>query len=311
MDDILQNSKIIRNLGQGTYGVVALHRLRDGRQVAVKTTKNSPECVREGISATSLREIVFLKSMKHVNVVEILAFDYDVKKGSVSIVMEFGGVTLSQYCRSHAAQAASVVPTPRILHLIQQLLAGVGYIHDNHLIHRDLKPANIFVGDDGRLRIGDMGLMTHSYRCRMTPTVVTLWYRAPEILFGSTTYDCKIDIFSCALIIVELCEGMPICKGDSEISQIFAYASILGTDFPKEYMNMDHFDLQTLPKNKSTLFSRFACVRKYPVIQSMLHYSAHLRPEAKTCLRHFSSASDSTVFDDNGRKKGKKRKLSK
>ncbi len=70
--------------------------------------------------------------------------------------------------------------------LMYQLLAGVNHLHDNWIIHRDLKTSNLLLSNKGILKIGDFGL-AREYGSPLkpyTPIVVTLWYRAPELLLG-------------------------------------------------------------------------------------------------------------------------------
>ena len=75
---------------------------------------------------------------------------------------------------------------PQIKTLVRQLLSGVKYLHDNWVIHRDLKTSNILYNNKGDLKICDFGL-ARQYGSPLRPythMVVTLWYRAPELLLG-------------------------------------------------------------------------------------------------------------------------------
>ena len=82
--------------------------------------------------------------------------------------------------------------------LMRQLIAGVAYLHDNWVIHRDLKTSNILYNNKGDLKICDFGL-ARQYGSPLRPythMVVTLWYRAPELLLGML---CLIEFVTCAL----------------------------------------------------------------------------------------------------------------
>ena len=70
-------------------------------------------------------------------------------------------------------------------------------MHKKWIIHRDLKMANLLYSNRGELKIADFGLArTYGYPLRaLTPKVVTLWYRPPELLFGSKLYSTALDMW--------------------------------------------------------------------------------------------------------------------
>jgi cell division cycle 2-like protein len=83
-----------------------------------------------------------------------------------------------------------------------QLLAGVNHLHDNWIIHRDLKTSNLLLSNKGILKIGDFGL-AREYGSPLkpyTPVVVTLWYRAPELLLGIKVKLSKISFLKLTLL---------------------------------------------------------------------------------------------------------------
>lgn len=84
-------------------------------------------------------------------------------------------------------------------------------------MHRDLKSANLLYNNKGLVKIADFGLARivspnkiHTYR------VVTLWYRAPELLLGQRKYNCEVDMWSIGCLFVEFLVGEPLFKGDKE-----------------------------------------------------------------------------------------------
>lgn len=104
-----------------------------------------------------------------------------------------------------------------------QLLKGIAYCHSHRVVHRDLKPQNLLIDRNGSLKIADFGL-ARAYGVpigQITHEVVTLWYRAPEILLGSQTYSTPVDMWSAGCILAELSTRAPLFPGDSEIDQIF------------------------------------------------------------------------------------------
>jgi serine/threonine protein kinase len=113
----------------------------------------------------------------------------------------------------------------------KQLLQGLTYCHQRRIVHRDLKPQNLLIDKKGSLKIADFGLARAF--CvpvrQYTHEVVTLWYRAPEILLGSATYSIPVDIWSAGCIFAEMLSKKPIFPGDSEIDQLFKIFRQMGT----------------------------------------------------------------------------------
>lgn len=117
------------------------------------------------------------------------------------------------------------------LNFLQQILNGLLFCHSNRIIHRDLKPQNILIDDKGNLKIADFGL-ARSFTVpfpELTHEVVTLWYRAPEILLGQVIYTPSVDIWSVGCIYAEMLLGRPLFEGDCEIGQLFKIFQVLGT----------------------------------------------------------------------------------
>lgn len=112
---------------------------------------------------------------------------------------------------------------PEIKCLLLQILKGLAYLHSNWVIHRDLKTANLLLNNQGILKIADFGLAREygSPATLLSPNVVTLWYRAPELLLESKEYTTAIDMWSVGCIFAELITQRPIFESEGgEIAHI-------------------------------------------------------------------------------------------
>jgi cyclin-dependent kinase 8/11 len=119
----------------------------------------------------------------------------------------------------HSQTLRSPIPTALLKSFIYQLLNGLLYLHSSHILHRDLKPANILITSSGVVKIGDLGLARLIYQ-PLQPlfagdkVVVTIWYRAPELLMGAKHYNKAIDCWAVGCVMAELASLRPIFKGE-------------------------------------------------------------------------------------------------
>lgn len=215
-------------LGQGTYGVV--YRVRDKRskkEYALKKVKVDRDLFRDGFPIACAREISILKSCSHENVVHLKEVVVGEQLEKIYLVME--------YCEQDLASLLDNLEKPfiesEVKCIVIQLLRGLEYLHANFIIHRDIKVSNLLLTDMGCLKIADFGLArTYSMPSgEMTPGLVTLWYRPPELLLGSTEQTTAIDMWAVGCILGELLAHKPLLPGTSEISQIDRIVDLLGT----------------------------------------------------------------------------------
>jgi cyclin-dependent kinase len=124
-----------------------------------------------------------------------------------------------------------------------QLLEGTRYCHAHRVLHRDLKPQNLLIDKEGNLKLADFGL-ARAFGVPLrtyTHEVVTLWYRAPEILLGGRQYSTGVDMWSVGCIFAEMATRKPLFPGDSEIDEIFKIFRILGTPTDADWPGVTSF----------------------------------------------------------------------
>ena len=230
MSGELANYKRLEKVGEGTYGVVykALD-LRPGQgQRVVALKKIRLESEDEGVPSTAIREISLLKELKDDNIVRL----YDIVHSDAHklyLVFEFLDLDLKRYMEGIPKDqplGADIVKK-----FMMQLCKGIAYCHSHRILHRDLKPQNLLINKDGNLKLGDFGL-ARAFGVPLrayTHEIVTLWYRAPEVLLGGKQYSIGVDTWSIGCIFAEMCNRKPIFSGDSEIDQIFKIFRVLGT----------------------------------------------------------------------------------
>ncbi|KAF5726684.1 cyclin-dependent kinase G-2 [Tripterygium wilfordii] len=216
----------LNKIDEGTYGVV--YRARDkktGEIVALKKVKMEKE--REGFPLTSLREINILLSFHHPSIVDVKEVVVGSSLDSIFMVMEYMEHDLKGLMESMKQPFSQ----SEVKCLMLQLLEGVKYLHDNWVLHRDMKTSNLLLNNRGELKICDFGL-ARQYGSPLKPythLVVTLWYRAPELLLGAKQYSTAIDMWSLGCIMAELLAKEPLFNGKTEFDQLDKIFRTLGT----------------------------------------------------------------------------------
>ncbi|KAF8116338.1 hypothetical protein N665_0019s0018 [Sinapis alba] len=217
----------LEKIGQGTYSIVYKARdLETGQIVAMKKVRFAnmdPESVR-----FMAREINILRKLDHPNVMKLQCLVTSKLSGSLHLVFDYMEHDLSGL----ALRPGVKFTEAQIKCFMKQLLCGLEHCHSRGILHRDIKGSNLLVNNDGVLKIGDFGLASFynpDHEQPLTSRVVTLWYRAPELLLGSTDYGQGIDLWSVGCILAELFVGKPIMPGRTEVEQMHKIFKLCGS----------------------------------------------------------------------------------
>ncbi|KAJ3303121.1 serine/threonine protein kinase, CMGC, CDC2/CDK sub [Kappamyces sp. JEL0829] len=313
-------------LGDGTFGVVmlAMHKATK-KKVALKrilTVPNLEHCAPEeqakskdvGIPVTTLREIKILKSLDHENLVELLEIAFDKGdlakrvRGSSYMVFPYMDYDLTGLLGN---KAITLRPS-HIKSYMQQLLQGLAYLHSKNILHRDLKGANVLVNVLGELKLADFGLakelLPDDGEGRMTATVCTLWYRAPELLLQTGVRSCHytqaIDMWGAGCIFGEMWMRCPLFMGKGELDQLTRIFTLVGTpdvsgsDWWSDYKDYPLFKdgaAKSMGTFRSTLGEKFPSSKYQRETYDLLKGLLQLKPSARMSAKQ---ALDSYYFRD-------------
>jgi len=273
-------------LGEGTYATVfkGKSRLTDAL-VALKEIRLEHE---EGAPCTAIREVSLLKDLKHANIVTLHDIVHTDK--SLTLVFEYLEKDLKQYMDDCGA----ILAMNNVKLFLFQMLRGLAYCHARRVLHRDLKPQNLLINERGELKLADFGLA----RAKSVPTktysneVVTLWYRPPDVLLGSTEYSTPIDMWGVGCIFYEMASGRPLFPGSTVEDELHLIFKVLGTPTEDNWPGISRSE--ELAGYKFPTYAAESLVARAPrldpdgiaLLTSFLSFEARRRVSAREAMRN-------------------------
>ena len=235
-DKVIGSYLLLEQLGHGTYGqVFSGKHVKTGKKFAIKKILYN---VTQEFIFLHFREISILKSLKHASIIEIsdVVVPSSLDSDCIYIVFPLYDSDLRMYVKTHFKDRK--VPLGILKDLFVQIVSGISYCHKRKILHRDIKPPNVLVDWKSlKIKICDFGLaksfihrtFSNEEGVALTHEIVTLWYRAPEVLLGCQYYDYKIDVWSLGVLLLEMLWGMCPFNGRTEIETLMKIFNLVGT----------------------------------------------------------------------------------
>lgn len=305
---------LLKKVGSGTYGEVykAVMNGDPSKVVSVKQSKQNKNGTDDkSIPPSVLRELTLLSEINYPHIIHTSIKDvfYDSEAHVLAFVYDYGAFDVRKLIRYYLAkkQLVSEIVTKSILF---QLLLALDHIHQRGIIHCDITPPNLIIMPDnskipGIVKLIDFGLaraIDNTNQPKNTG-VVTVWYRAPELLLGDTHYDSAIDLWSAGCIFAELLLGDVLFKAETQneqnptgfnreqlkkILEIMGPLNETNIARPEWCTHLADYNRSTKPKQKTSLQKIFqnANPKAFDLLQRLLEYNPYHRITAHDALRH-------------------------
>jgi len=221
--------RTLNSVGRGSFGTVYLAEdSEDGGHVAVK-------CICQNAHhRIAMREAELLSTVKHPCVVSLLdSFEERGSDGKLALhlVMEYLPQNLHQKIAGKPLELGNV----RCFSF--QLLRALAHLDGMQVCHRDLKPENVLL-DHRTLKLADFGSAKLMGVGPSSNYICSRWWRAPELVLGTSEYSTSVDWWSCGCVVAEMMFGRPLFRGQSSLGQIYEIMQALGTPSPEDIQAM-------------------------------------------------------------------------
>jgi len=234
---------ISAKLGKGAYGVV--WQAKERRSGSVVALKKCFDAFRNATDAQrTFREIMYLQKLAgHDNIIRLQHVIRAENDRDIYLTFDHMETDL------HAVIRANILEEIHKKYIIYQLLKALKFMHSGELLHRDIKPSNLLLNSDCHVKLCDFGLCRSVAEIAnaaasgnpgpvLTDYVATRWYRAPEILLGSTNYTKGVDMWAVGCILAEMLLGKPLFPGSSTMNQLEKIIEVTGPPTPEGIENM-------------------------------------------------------------------------
>jgi len=239
---------------------------------------------------------MFLQELSdHDNIIKLLNVLKAENDRDIYLVFEYMETDL------HAVIRAGILEDIHKQFIMYQLLKAIKYMHSANVLHRDIKPSNLLLNSECFLKVADFGLARSIATLEndneanpvLTDYVATRWYRAPEILLGSTKYTKGVDVWSVGCILGELLGGKPMFPGTSTMNQLDRIIEISGRPSSDDIeavkspfaATMLESLPQSSPKSLQEMFPQ-ASPEALDILKQMLQFNPNKRITAEKALAH-------------------------
>jgi len=292
---ILQRYEIKKRLGKGAYGIVwkAIDK-KSGETVALKKIFDAFQNATD--AQRTFREIMFLQELRdHENIVRLDNVLKAENDRDIYLVFEYMETDL------HAVIRANILKDIHKQYILYQLFKALHYMHSGNVLHRDMKPSNLLLNSECFLKVADFGLARSIASLEndavenpvLTDYVATRWYRAPEILLGSTRYTKGVDMWSVGCILGELLGGKPMFPGTSTMNQLDRIIEVTGRPSQDDIEAIDSpfaaTMLESLPRTQPTRLQEMfphASEDALDLLKQLLQFNPHKRITTEGSLNH-------------------------
>lgn len=294
---VLRKYEIGPKVGKGAYGIV--WKAMDKTTQKVVALKKIFDAFQNSTDAQrTYREIMFLQELNshhHENIIRLLNVLKADNDRDIYLVFEYMEINL------HAVIRANILEEVHKRYIMYQNIKALYYMHSGELLHRDMKPSNVLLNSDCRIKICDLGLARsikdiddNRKEAVLTDYVATRWYRAPEILLGSTKYTKGVDMWSMGCILAELLGGKPLFPGESTLNQLEKVVEVCGRpnkdDIKAIKSKFAQTMLESIPVRKQRplrqLFANVADSDAIDLLENLLQFNPEKRLSAEEALRH-------------------------